>query len=59
VSDKLASNTDAHVKSPFYMNSEIQGFRNYELFKHIVRILNWRILNQGKAGLLIQRVNKG
>jgi hypothetical protein len=38
------SNTDAHVKSPFYMDLGIQEFRNYELFKLVVRILNWRIL---------------
>ena len=35
---------DAHVKSPFYMNLGIKGFRNYELFKLVIRILNWRIL---------------
>ena len=29
---------DAHVKSPFYMDSGIQGFRNCELFKDITII---------------------
>jgi hypothetical protein len=36
-------NIDAHVKRPFYMDLGILGFRNYELFELVVRILNWRI----------------
>jgi hypothetical protein len=35
---------DAHVKSPFHMDLGIKVFRDYELFKLVIRILNWRIL---------------
>ncbi len=42
----METNLDAHVKSPFYMDSGIQGFRNCELFKCITII---SILERGKG----------
>ena len=44
IKHRFLLNYDAHVKSSFYMDLGIKGFRNYELFKLVIRILNWRIL---------------
>ncbi len=45
---------DAYVKSPFYMDSGIKGFRNYELFNGVTII---SILKSGQITTFYETIN--